>query len=256
MKKKHKLTMLIALLAISTSIFAQLPEEIQWKHLEKIYAQDSTQLILKLNNKTLEGAYKIPFEEGGFALYEIKKGKITGDAFWYSSAGNMECKLRYKNGVRNGLKENYDRDGNVWLKQEFKDGKQNGINEMYTNGKLSNESSYKNGKKNGLQRTYSDGNVISQTEYKDDLKDGVSKTYDTNGNLITEVNYAKDLQDGLTTMYALGNKTMDFIYEKGEKHGISHMYKPDGSVVFTSYFIHGEKVDVGMYNKYMMKTKE
>ncbi|WP_243718092.1 toxin-antitoxin system YwqK family antitoxin [Pedobacter changchengzhani] len=250
MKTTLKIASVLTMMFISTSLYAQLPEEIQWKHLEKIYTPDSTQLVLKLNGKVLDGKYKIPFDEGGFALYTIKSGKITGDAFWYSTAGNVECKLRYKNGVRNGLKENYDRDGKVWLRQEFINGKQDGINEMYSGGQLSNKSEYKNNKKDGPQYSYSGDKVITETNYKDGLRDGLSKTYGLDGKVITEINYKADKQDGLTTMFAMGNKTMDFMFVDGKKHGIGHMYKPNGSVVFTNYFINGEKVSKDEYDKY------
>ncbi|WP_316795590.1 hypothetical protein [Pedobacter agri] len=127
-----KTVLLLFLMCVVKPIYAQLPEEIKWKHLEKTYNADSSQLVLSLNNKLLQGQYKIPFDEGGFALYNIKKGMISGDAFWYSQGGRMECKLQYKNGVRNGLKENFDNQGKVWLRQEYKNGKLNGLDEMFS----------------------------------------------------------------------------------------------------------------------------
>ncbi|MFD2287118.1 hypothetical protein ACFSOV_13470 [Pedobacter petrophilus] len=78
----------------------------------------------------------------------------------------------------------------------------------------------------------------------------MSKTYDLQGNPITEINYKADQQNGLTTMYAMGKKNMDFVFEDGKKHGIGHMYKPDGSVVFTSYYLNGEKASKDEYDKY------
>lgn len=250
MKTTLKIASLLMMMFISTLLHAQLPEEIQWKHLEKTYATDSTSLQLSLNGKNLNGKYKIPLDERSYALYNIKNGLITGDAFWYTKGGHLECKLIYKRGVRNGLKENYDNDGKVWLRQEYKDGKQDGLSEMYSNGQLNNKSEYKRGKKDGKQITYSDGKILSETEYKGGLKDGKSTTYDLQGNLISEINYKKDQQDGLTTMYAMGKKTMDFVFLEGKKHGIGHMYKPDGSVVFTHYYLNGEKVSEQEYKLY------
>ncbi|MBC8988139.1 hypothetical protein H9X96_20490 [Pedobacter sp. N36a] len=87
LSKNLALKLSCSLLLISTNLFAQLPEEISWKHLLKTYNRDSTEMVLSLNNKPLEGQYKIPSDEGGFALYTIKKGKITGEAFWYMQGG-------------------------------------------------------------------------------------------------------------------------------------------------------------------------
>ena len=246
---------IIILLIFTVSTKAQLPEEIQWKHLQKTYTADSSDLMLSLNGKYLNGKYKIPLDEKSFALYDIRNGMITGDAFWYTNGGRLEAKLFYKRGVRNGLKDNYDNNGKVWLRQAYKDGRQHGISEMYTGGKLSNKSEYKNGKKTGTQYTYSSGKLLSETNYLNGLKDGLSKTYMLDGTPITEINYKADKQDGLTTMYAMGNKTMDFIFVNGLKHGVSHMYKLDGSVIFTNYFLNGEKVSKDDFQKYSENVK-
>lgn len=241
---------LFSLLMIFTSapLYAQLPEEIQWKHLVKTYTPDSTEMVLSLNGKTLNGAYKIPFEEGGFALYNIKNGMIGGTAFWYSNAGNVECKLNYKRGVRNGLKENYDSEGKVWLRQEYKDGRQDGINEMYSNGKLVNKADYKNGKKHGWSYTYTGEQVMTESHYENGMQNGLSRNY-MNGKVSQESNFKDDKRHGLHIMYVNGNKNMDFMYENGEKHGVSHMYKPDGTVLFEHYYLSGQKVNKDEFEK-------
>lgn len=254
------------------SIFAQLPEEIKWKHLQKNYNADSSELVLSLNNQLLQGKYKIPFDEGGFAVYNIKKGIITGEAFWYSQGGRMECKLYYNKGVRNGLKENYDSEGKVWLRQEYKDGKKNGVSEMYSIGKLINKSVYKADKKSGLSQTFSGDKVTTEAYYENDLKNGISKTYGldgklnveinykddkrdgvyrvyNNGQIMTETRYKDDLQNGLSTTYSLGKKNMDAEFVNGKRHGVAHMYKPDGTAIFTHYYLNGEKVTEAIYNQ-------
>ena len=272
MKNSYKLSAICALMLLSTSLFAQLPEEIKWKHLQKNYNTDSSELVLSLNNKLLQGQYKIPFDEGGFALYTIKKGFITGEAFWYSQGGRMECKLYYKNGVRNGIKENYDSQGKVWLRQEYKAGKKNGISEMFSSGKLVNKSEYKADKKHGLSQSFSGDLVTTETYYENDLKNGTSKNYSLDGKLATEISYKNDkrngiyrvyndgqimtetsykddLQNGLSTTYTLGKKSMDAEFVNGKRHGVGHMYKPDGAVLFTNYYLEGEKVSEAIYKK-------
>lgn len=264
MKINLKFSAILILTFTSNLLFAQLPEEIKWKHLQKNYNTDSSELVLSLNNKLLQGQYKIPFDEGGFALYNIKKGIITGEAFWYSQGGRMECKLYYKNGVRNGLKENYDNEGKIWLRQEYKDGKKNGISEMYSSGKLVNKSAYKADKKHGLSQTFSGDKVITEAYYENDLRNGTSKTYGLDGKLtvaanykddkrngvyrvyndgqiMTETNYKDDLQNGLSTTYSLGKKSMDAEFVNGKRHGVAHMYRPDGVTLFTHYYLNGEK---------------
>ena len=267
-----KISLIILLVCAYTVIFAQLPEEIQWKHLQKQYNADSSELVLSLNNQLINGKYKIPFDEGGFALYNIKKGIISGEAFWYSQGGRMECKLYYRNGVRNGIKENYDNQGKVWLRQEYKDGKKNGTSEMYSNGKLVNKSVYKADKKHGLSQTFSGDLVTTEAYYENDLRNGTSKIYGLDGKLTVEINYKddkrngiyrvysdgqimaennyqNDLQNGLSTTYSLGKKNMDAEFVNGKRHGVSHMYKPDGAVLFTHYYLNGDKVSEAIYKQ-------
>lgn len=248
MKKIYAFALLFPLF-ISSLAIAQLPEEIQWKHLKKDYTADSADLMLSLNGKKLDGKYKIPLDEKSFALYTINNGMITGEAFWYTNGDQLECKLHYKRGVRNGLKENYDNNGKVWLRQNYKDGKLSGTNEMYANGKLTSKSEYLAGQKHGLSTSYAGDKVISETHYKNDLRNGTSRVYN-NGQLMTETNYMDDLQHGLSTTYAMGKKNMDATYANGKRHGVSHMYKPDGSVLFESYYLLGDKVSKEEFVKY------
>lgn len=250
-----KLSATFFFLCLTANLFAQLPEEIKWEHLVKTYNTDSTEMVLSLNNKPLQGQYKIPMDEGGFALYTIKKGWITGEAFWYSQGGRMECKLRYKNGVRHGLKENYDTEGKVWLRQEYQDGRQHGISEMYKGSQIINKSTYKAGKKDGLSLTYSGDQLTTEAYYQNGLRNGVFRVYH-NGKIVTENNYRDDLQNGLSTSYVLGKKSMDSTFENGKRHGISHMYKPDGSVLFESYYLLGEKVTKVAFEEYQQDNKK
>jgi len=279
MKHIYKLTAILMMICLSSPLLAQLPEEIQWKHLVKTYTPDSSEMVLTLNGKPLQGKYKIPLDENSFALYNIKNGMITGDAFWYTNGGHLECKLIYKKGIRNGLKENYDNDGKVWLRQEYKDGKQHGISEMYNGGKIVTKSEYKAGKKHGLSLTYMGDNVSTESYYENDLKNGLSKNYGpdgklsveinykndkrngpyrtyNNGEIMTETNYLDDLQNGLSTSFVMGKKNMDATFENGKRHGVSHMYKPDGAVLFESYYLLGEKVTKADFEKYQSRLKK
>ena len=236
--------LLLSFLFIANSASAQMPEEIKWKFLVKTYNLDSTRLTLSLNNKLLNGAYKIPTDDGGYELIKVRDGEITGDVYWYAANGRQEAKLKYKNGVRNGLKENYDHDNQVWLRQNYKDGKLHGDVESYISGKLSHLTSYKNGKKDGKDLIYADGNLISETFYKNGLKNGMSNTYNiSTGKLTTSVSYLNDLKNGMLTMYNNGVKSMEDEYKNDLRHGVSYMYKPDGiTVLFENYNYKNERV--------------
>lgn len=71
---KNKITVAV-ILVLSTLFFnaqAQMPEEIQWKHLIKTYTNDSAKMVLTLNGKNLQGKYKVPFDEGATPFTTLK----------------------------------------------------------------------------------------------------------------------------------------------------------------------------------------
>lgn len=55
--------------------------------------------------------------------------------------------------------------------------------EYWDNGNLQSKGSYVNGLKEGYWEYYEDGNLISKGSYKNDLADGIWEYYYTNGRL-------------------------------------------------------------------------
>ncbi|MCH5597891.1 toxin-antitoxin system YwqK family antitoxin [Niabella ginsengisoli] len=255
-------TVILALL-VHFCLKAQEVKTVNWDQVKKTYNKDSSKMILTLNNIPLHGVYKEKFDDGGYGLYNIKNGMITGDVLWYSIADKLSARITYKDGVRHGKKENYDGEGKIWLKQEYLNGREHGCTEMlsntirsvtcykmgkkeglssrYINGVISSEENYKNGLQDGVSRTYANGKIISETNYKTGLKDGPSRTY-ANGSIAMEIIYKDGKRNGLMTMYANEKKTQDATYLNDIRHGESHMYKQDGSVLFTNYYLNDEKV--------------
>jgi antitoxin component YwqK of YwqJK toxin-antitoxin module len=264
---------ILSLLSFSLStlcISAQEVKNINWDQVRRKYNSDSSRMELSVNSIPLNGAYKQRFEDGGYGLYNIKNGMITGDVLWYNAAGTVSARMGYKNGVRHGKKENYDGQGKAWLKENYLNGKQEGLTEMvtsgtkattfykqgkreglatrYLNGKISSEENYKNGLKDGISRTYVNGELNSETSYKQGLKDGLSRTY-TMGVPAMETMYKNGKKNGLFTMYANGVKTQDAYYVDDKRKGPSRMYRPDGTVLFTNYFFNDQKVTKEEFEK-------
>lgn len=264
---------ILSLLSFSLStlcISAQEIKDINWDQVRRKYNNDSSRMELSLSNIPLNGVYKQRFDDGGYGLYNVKNGMITGDVLWYNVAGKVSARMGYKNGVRHGKKENYDGQGKIWLKENYLDGRQDGITEMITSGTTAT-TSYKRGKKEGLSTRYVNGKISSEENYKNGLKDGISRTY-VNGELNSETSYKQDVKDGMSRNFAMGQPVMEIMYKNGKKNGVfimyangiktqdayyvedkqqgpSRMYKPDGSVLFTNYFWGGRKVTKEEFEK-------
>jgi antitoxin component YwqK of YwqJK toxin-antitoxin module len=86
---------------------------------------------------------------------------------YYPETKILQTKETYKNGILDGLVEEY-----------------------YENGKLSERSNYKNGKLNGLSEHWFDnGDKYIHEYYKNDKKNGLSEEWDENGNLVESTIY-------------------------------------------------------------------
>lgn len=44
---------------------------------------------------------------------------------------------------------------------------------------------------------------------------------------------------------------MDFLFFNGVKQGIAHMYNQDGGIVFTHYYVNGEKLSKEDFDTFM-----
>lgn len=263
-------TCLLFFMASGVLSFAQSPQVINWNKVTKQYNKDSSQMKLLMNNRPMEGSFKDLFENDGYSIFTIKKGLITGTFNWFYKDGSKDAIINYKNGVRNGITEFYDNEGNVRIREEYVAGRKQGLQETFRRNEPLTKTFYKADKKNGTDQRFISGRLSSETNYKDDVKHGISKTFDTEGKVIFEESYLDGVLDGLSktymqgmlattitykigqktglvTMYANGVKNMDFEMLNGKRHGVSHMYKPDGGVQFTNYFLNDEKVTKEQY---------
>ena len=109
---------------------------------------------------------------------------------------------RIKYGVTTDIKNNKPitgvykaRQGNgLWVEANYKDGKRDGVYKEYDkNGKLSKEKNYEDGWLDGVFKVYHvNGNLGIEGNYEDGKRDGVHKYYDENGKLEREENYKDD----------------------------------------------------------------
>ena len=107
-------------------------------------------------------------------IYIIGEDKpYTGTLIDKYENGNLGKIAEFKNGLRHGKQETYDKNGQL-----------NGpYNSYYENGNLKTEATYRNGKEDGPIRVYyENGQLWSESKYKNGVEVAPIKWYDENGN--------------------------------------------------------------------------
>lgn len=89
--------------------------------------------------------------------------------YQYFENGDLYFVENYKNGLLDGLVEEFHENGNIFIEETFSKGKRDGISRFYfTSGNLQSESQYKNGKRNGYMKSFSEsGELVKEKNYID-----------------------------------------------------------------------------------------
>ncbi len=106
---------------------------------------------------------------GNNLVVYYKGSPYSGKVVYYYENGQLESKLSYKEGKRDGVWEDYYENGQVRNKESYKDNKKDGVEEFYyETGQLSSKGYWKNGGKDGVWEEYNeDGQIISKQSYKE-----------------------------------------------------------------------------------------
>ena len=179
---------------------------------------------------------EIPFDqlvERGGLVYEVNsQTPFSGRVVSYYYNGQLGFKHNYKDGLQDGLSEEYTESGQLERKGSYKDGKEDGPYESYfESGQLEKKTSYKDGKEDGLFVSYfKDGHIYHKGNYKDGEPDGLLKWYFERG----------DNSFGGAPEMLLKRKTS---FKDGIRHGLSDFYSDSGRWVSSDCYKNGEKVE-------------
>ncbi len=275
--KKFSLAIVFAL--ISISVFGQtslMENEVKIQRFGK-------EVIYKtLDNKPLEGHYKIADRRGNYSDLHFKNGKKHGEVFEYDYKGRKLSHKKFKNGRANGLYQVFNQNGQIKIKGTFIDGIQNGKWEYFDDkGKPKTVENFKNGKKDGKWwkkkvNQYNYTSIITEN-YKDDQHFGHSEERGENGVLNWEREYSNESsythkeyyrngklrfsevvingnKDGQYKKYnEKGVKIEQGQYKDDAKTGIWKEYDDEGNLVSETPYAGG--VENGEYRKYFSNNK-
>ncbi len=124
-------------------------------------------------------------------------GFQNGKWFWYYEDGALQKTENFRNGKRDGLTVEYDREGNVIAKGQYVDGYEDGF-WFYVINNYRREGEFSYGRKIGEWKTYYDnGELKFRGSFIDDYPDGRHFYYWDNGRLKEERNFAVGMPQGV-----------------------------------------------------------
>ncbi|MBE0637988.1 MAG: toxin-antitoxin system YwqK family antitoxin [Bacteroidales bacterium] len=116
----------------------------------------------------------------------------------------------------------------------------NGYNIFYyPNGVKSSEGNMRNGQPDGYWKTYHENGILkSEGNREEFLLDSTWKFYDESGKIVLLINYKAGQKEGKRITYREG-ETIEEVFAKDIKQGMTTYYYPDGSVFRTINFVDG-----------------
>lgn len=195
------------------------------------YYESETGNLLDGEYKILTSYYSkeyasVYFEEG------VKKGK---EIHYKDGFRTYEC--FYKNGMLEGLLEEFDSEGNVIRKVLYVQDKMEGKDIYYSSeGTIRREVNYKNGVQDGREVTYNSesGEVEMEANYKNGVLDGNQLRKDWSnqaGDFIIKSVYKNGILQDYKEYYSTGELLKKKVFIAGGDKSIDYSYRIDGSLL-------------------------
>jgi antitoxin component YwqK of YwqJK toxin-antitoxin module len=195
-------------------------------------------------------------------VYYNKEGKLNGRRERYNEDGLLWHESNYKNGLLQGICQEYHSNGQVRFTEFYVDGKKHGYHKEYNfDGLLSESGNYKHGRKDGLWKSFwdpdplkffTDGRFVKiffengkaqgpWLYYSEVGKvDGVWKTFHSNGELHYIETFKNGKKEGLWEEYYKNGQLKTKIYfHNGYKQGMKKEYHSNGQLYSKGHVKHG-----------------
>jgi len=156
---------------------------------------------------------------------DLKEGK----SFYYYPTGQLQEEIYFRNGMKEGLSREYDRDGVIITLLEYSD------NVLISREKINRKDVY--GRRQGIFKYFTDDNMLLQEEsYLDDVLNGVQKKYDEQGNLLQAVRYE------------MGKIVEEFDDTVKDVIDFANIFDKEGRLTFSGGYI--DNVPIGIHRYY------
>jgi uncharacterized protein len=193
---------------------------------------DTTEKINYLFGKRNGWNYKYK-KDLSYGLYIWSKELFAGDkkegkGYMYFPDGKIQQIINYKNGKKDGLSKEFDKNGNVITLMEYS-------NDYLIYRDKINRIDSKGLKQGDWKEFFPNGVIKIEKTFKDDLLHGYYKEYDNHGNIV------------LTMLYDNGSIVKSRVEEEPDIE-IVKKYDADGKVIYLGPF--RNKIPVGIHREY------
>ena len=185
-------------------------------------------------------------------VMQVKDGKRDGLYCEWNRDGSKYRSTTYKKGVKNGLLTSYYNNGGKLLEINFMNGKEDGLmTTWYQNGQKEKEENFKEGKQDGVVTTwYENGQIKFKGASKDGKKDGVVTSWYENG----QIRMKRDYKTGKLMITEVWKPTGEKCPESNivNGNGIELTYGPEGTAEERTTYKNGEvqlREDAETFNK-------
>ena len=165
-------------------------------------------------------------------IIQYKEGKKNGLYLEFDKQANLIKKIDYKNDMIHGWSYSWNKNGRVSMKQEYKEGLLDGKSVIYTDkGFIQEESEYKAGKRHGITTWYlyeekTQGPKYVMYTYQDGSFEGVQETYYEDGKLKSAKMFSNNVANGpAVEYYEDGSIKSEANYKNGELKGKAKEYE-------------------------------
>ncbi len=175
--------------------------------------------------------------------------KVDEPLIHYLSDGTVFRKETYKNGLRSGLFEEFNRYGKLSERSWYKNGELDSLSLDYSlNGKLQDSTQYDLGKKHGVETSFHfSGIKISESRYEWGLLQGSKRLFNDEGKVVAVLEYNNDYLVGFSQIGPDGKMSaMKYIDAQTAQIRAHH---PNGKLAFEFQIVRG--VFSGAYKMFM-----
>lgn len=169
----------------------------------------------------------------------------NGTKIGYYDNGNMQFKVEYKSGLKNGIFERWYENGNKEVYEQYLDGQIIDYSKKcFENGQIKSLKKYKDGKLSGRYKEwYENGKLKEKSNYLDGVYDGKKITYDENGKKLKQHYTHGDLRPNLNkkklkkdknTLYVFYNKNQTKLNINNRKKIVEFIANnpPDSNIIY------------------------
>jgi len=185
-------------------------------------------------------------------IENYKDGILNGLFEEYYPNGQLMTKVLYKNGRKDGLYESYWNNGQEKVKNIYKNGiiKDGTYKWFWKNSQLHLIRSYKNGVLEGHYEVYyKHGQLKNRGEYSNNFKNGIFESYWFNGQLRGKETFKYGIRvDGDFISYWYNGKILERgTYKNGILEGTYELFYKNGKLEFQKYFKNGIEISCEGY---------